>query len=81
MPQHFAMIWHEPRVMETMKEYQSAATETVGFPNIANQMAKDGWRVVSVIPHRYLPPKWRRHTKLADIVIFFERNSVVNEQK
>jgi hypothetical protein len=59
-----------------MKEYESIATQAVNLPNIANDKVKDDWRVICVLPDRYLPENAANGRKLADIVIIFERDAL-----
>jgi hypothetical protein len=53
-----------------VKQYETIATQVAQFAKVANDKAREGWRVISVLPENNAP-----RDKLEDIVIFIEREA------
>ena len=53
-----------------MKQYETFATQVAQFARVANDKAREGWRVIAVLSDNNAPK-----AKLEDIVIFFEREA------
>jgi hypothetical protein len=59
----------------SMKEYKIENAAFKDIATVANQEAKDNWRVSAVLPHRLLPAMGALGLELAEVVILFERGS------
>ena len=60
---------------EVMKEYQSRIIPPDGFNMIANGEAKDGWRVVTVLPHEYVDRGPQKTLVFLNVIFERDRNA------
>ena len=59
-----------------MKEYKSIRTEAGQFPKVATDEAITGdWRVLTVLPAKYVPFIGTSGLDLTEIVVIFERGN------
>jgi hypothetical protein len=58
-----------------MKEYKSAKIAVDEFDQSVNAEAAQDWRVLSVVPSRYLPAMSASGLQLTEVTVIFERGT------
>jgi hypothetical protein len=62
-------------------EYSAETVAAADFTTRANEKARNGWRVISVIAQGYKSVGKVADSQLNQIIIFFERNSIADEDQ
>ena len=58
-----------------MKEYKSIKVEVSELSGVANHEAQDDWRVLTILPLRYLPALGTSGLELTEVTVVFERGA------